>query len=65
MQVNDPQQVLNWTHFGYTPEGRLYVRRDSVYGADDWTWYAYDGMGRLGGISYPSGVRGKNGVRVT
>lgn len=56
MQVNDPHQVLNWTHFGYTPEGRLYVRRDSVYGADDWTWYAYDGMGRLGGISYPSGV---------
>jgi RHS repeat-associated protein len=56
MQVNDPQQVLNWTHFGYTPEGRLYVRRDSVYGADDWTGYNYDGMGRLAGISYPSGV---------
>lgn len=45
-----------WTHFGYTPEGMLAVRRDSVNGSDDWTWYSYDAMSRLTGISYPSGV---------
>ncbi|MGH8076738.1 MAG: DUF6531 domain-containing protein, partial [Lysobacter sp.] len=56
LQVNDPYAVHSWTHFGYTPEGRLSVRRDSVYGADDWTGYSYDGMGRLVGMSYPSGV---------
>jgi YD repeat-containing protein len=56
LQVNDPYAVHSWTHFGYTPEGRLWVRRDSVSGSDDWTSYAYDGMGRLAGVSYPSGV---------
>ena len=56
LQVNDPSVVHSWTHFGYTQQGQLSVRRDSVYGADDWTGYAYDGMGRLAGLSYPSGV---------
>lgn len=56
LQVNDPYSVHSWTHFGYTPQGQRSVRRDSVYGADDWTGYSYDSKGRLTGISYPSGV---------
>lgn len=56
LQVNDPNSVHSWTHFGYTPEGRVSVRRDSVFGADDWTGYSYDSAGRLVGMSYPSGV---------
>lgn len=45
-----------WTHFAYTPKGQLAARRDSTYGSDDYTAYAYDGMGRVTGVSYPSGV---------
>lgn len=45
-----------WTHFAYTPQGLLAARRDSTNGSDDYTAYAYDGMGRLTGIAYPSGV---------
>lgn len=56
ISVNDTQQVLSWANFGYSPEGQLSVRRDSVAGSDDWSGYAYDNMGRLTGISYPSGV---------
>lgn len=56
IEVRDSNSVHSWTHLGYTPQGQLSVRRDSVYGADDWTRYAYDGMGRLAGVSYPSGV---------
>jgi RHS repeat-associated protein len=56
ISVNHTQQVLSWSHFGYSPQGQLSVRRDSVAGSDDWTGYAYDNVGRLTGISYPSGV---------
>lgn len=56
VEVRDPNLVHSWTHFGYTVQGQISVRRDSVYGADDWTRYSYDGMGRLAGVSYPSGV---------
>lgn len=56
ISVNDTQQVLNWANFAYSPEGLLTIRRDSVAGSDDWSGYAYDNMGRLTGISYPSGV---------
>lgn len=45
-----------WTHYAYTPEGQLYIRRDNIHGSDDWTSYAYDSDSRLIGISYPSGV---------
>jgi RHS repeat-associated protein len=45
-------------HYGYTPEGQIAVTRDVTVGLvmDDWTGYSYDNMGRLTGISYPSGV---------
>ncbi|TXH67914.1 MAG: hypothetical protein E6Q88_10285 [Lysobacteraceae bacterium] len=45
-------------HYGYTPEGLILVTRDFTAGmaTDDWTGYAYDNMGRLTGINYPSGV---------
>jgi RHS repeat-associated protein len=56
ISVNDTQQVLSWTHFGYTSEGQLSVRRDSTGGSDDWTGYSYDNRGRMTGLSYPSGV---------
>ncbi|MEJ7804566.1 MAG: RHS repeat-associated core domain-containing protein [Telluria sp.] len=49
-------QTLHFTNFGYLPQGQLSVRLDSSGGTDDWTHYAYDGMGRLTGMSYPSGV---------
>lgn len=47
---------VNATHFAYTEWGQLWQRLDNTYGAADITSYAYDGMGRLAGISYPSGV---------
>lgn len=57
IDVRDAASNLpSWTHFGYTPEGQLAARRDAVFGAEDLTSYAYDGMGRMTGISYPSGV---------
>lgn len=46
----------NTTHFAYTPQGQLWQRRDFTYGGDDITSYAYDGMGRVTGIAYPSSV---------
>jgi RHS repeat-associated protein len=56
MSVNDPQKVWNWSHFFYTAQGQLAMRQDSTDGFDDWTGYAYDNVGRLTGLSYPSGV---------
>lgn len=46
----------NATHFAYTPQGQLWQRRDFTYGGDDITSYAYDGMGRVTGVAYPSSV---------
>lgn len=46
----------SWTQFTYTDEGWLSARRDSVNGSNDLTGYSYDGMGRITGVSYPSGV---------
>ncbi|MEN5371750.1 hypothetical protein ABE524_17170, partial [Luteimonas sp. TWI406] len=43
-------------HFGYTPEGAIAITRDVTPTSDDWTHYAYDAVGRLGGISYASGT---------
>ena len=56
VSVGTSSATESWTHFGYTTHGQLAVRRDSVYGSDDWTGYSYDGQGRLTGLSYPSGV---------
>ena len=42
--------------FTYTAHGELASRSDSIYGASYLTSYAYDGLGRVTGISYPSGV---------
>lgn len=44
------------TQFAYTPQGNLSTKHDWTPVASDHTGYAYDGMGRLTGISYPSGV---------
>ncbi|ASR42745.1 hypothetical protein BEN78_04435 [Xanthomonas citri pv. mangiferaeindicae] len=43
-------------HFGYTAEGAITVTRDVTPNSDDWTHYAYDAFGRLGGVSYPGGT---------
>ncbi|ASR43314.1 hypothetical protein BEN78_07950 [Xanthomonas citri pv. mangiferaeindicae] len=43
-------------HFGYTQEGAVAVTRDVTPNDDDWTHYAYDALGRLGGIRYPGGT---------
>ena len=43
-------------NFTYTPWGQLATRQDVLGAATDTTAYSYDGMHRLGGISYPSGV---------
>jgi RHS repeat-associated protein len=45
-------------HYGYTPQGQVAVTRDFAAGllTDDWTGYSYDNVGRLTGMSYPSGV---------
>jgi len=42
--------------FTYTPWGQLATRRDTLGAATDTTSYAYDGLGRLTGIDYPSGI---------
>ncbi len=44
------------TQFSYTPQGKLSTKHDWTPTSSDHTGYAYDGMGRLTGISYPSGV---------
>lgn len=44
------------THFAYTEWGQLWQRLDNTYGLADITSYAYDGLGRLTGIAYPSGL---------
>ncbi|MGH8605369.1 MAG: hypothetical protein ACREXR_22040, partial [Gammaproteobacteria bacterium] len=44
------------TDLSYTPEGALEYRRDIEGQFDASTAYGYDNMGRLAGISYPSGV---------
>lgn len=56
MSVHEAQQQRSWSHFFYAMEGQLAMRQDSVGGSDDWTGYAYDNVGRLTGLSYPSGV---------
>ena len=44
-------------HFLYTPEGRIAATLDWTSTAGgDYTAYVYDAMGRVTGISYPSGV---------
>jgi len=42
--------------FTYTPWGQVASRQDTVNGATDTTAYSYDGLGRLTGIAYPSGI---------
>lgn len=44
------------THFTYTPWGQPATRQDVLGSTTDTTGYSYDGMLRLTGISYPSGV---------
>jgi RHS repeat-associated protein len=52
------QNVLTSTIFGYNPQGQLTVKRDitGIGGPEHWTGFDYDGLGRLTGIVYPSGV---------
>ncbi|BCT93604.1 hypothetical protein LYSHEL_26290 [Lysobacter helvus] len=47
----------NSAHYAYTPLGDPLSKRESVYGALDQTGYAVDGMGRVTGIEYPSGMK--------
>ena len=42
--------------FSYTPWGQVASRQDVLNSVTDTTTYSYDGMGRLTGIGYPSGV---------
>lgn len=44
------------TNFTYTQWGQIASRQDVLDGVTDTTGYSYDGMGRVAGISYPSGV---------
>lgn len=43
-------------NFTYTPWGQLATRQDTQGATTDTTAYSYDGLHRLTGISYPSGV---------
>ena len=58
VSTNDSTQMLTSTIYAYTPQGQVDHKRDvaSVGGTHDWTAYTYDGMGRLTGVGYPSGV---------
>ncbi|MBZ0072253.1 MAG: DUF6531 domain-containing protein [Gammaproteobacteria bacterium] len=42
--------------FTYTPWGQIATRKDKTGTVTDTTSYAYDGMGRLTTIGYPSGI---------
>ena len=42
--------------FTYTPWGQIATRKDKTGAVTDTTSYAYDGLGRLTGIVYPSGI---------
>jgi RHS repeat-associated protein len=44
------------TNFTYTPSGQLASHLDQVFGVSDLTSYDYDMMGRVAGVSYPSGI---------
>ena len=44
------------TGFTYTPWGQVATRQDTQGSVTDTTAYSYDGVHRLTGISYPSGV---------
>lgn len=44
------------TRFTYSADGRLLTRKDTVPGAEDLTQYQYDTLGRVSGVTYPSGV---------
>jgi RHS repeat-associated protein len=48
--------VRSWTRFSYSADGRLLTRIDAVPGAEDLTQYQYDPLGRVVGVTYPSGV---------
>ena len=48
--------VTTTTNFTYTPWGQIATRQDVLNGVTDTTAYSYDGMHRLTGISYPSGI---------
>ena len=58
VSTNDATQALTSTIYAYTPQGQVDHKRDiaSPGGTPDWTAYTYDGMGRLTGIGYPTGV---------
>lgn len=58
VSTNNATQELTSTLYAYTPQGQVDHKRDiaSPGGTHDWTAYSYDGMGRLTGIGYPSGV---------
>lgn len=58
MSTNNATQELTSTLYAYTPQGQVDHKRDvaSLGGTQDWTAYTYDGMGRLTGVGYPSGV---------
>jgi RHS repeat-associated protein len=42
--------------FSYTPWGQVAMREDTLSGITDTTTYSYDGVHRLTGITYPSGI---------
>lgn len=44
------------TKFSYSADGRLLTRTDAVPGAEDVTQYQYDSLGRVSGVTYPSGI---------
>lgn len=48
--------TLSKAVFTYTPQGQVASRVDTGSGANDASGYAYDGMGRLTRVSYPSGL---------
>lgn len=58
VSTNDATQALTSTIYAYTPQGQVDLKRDiaSPGGTPDWTAYTYDGMGRVTGVGYPSGV---------
>jgi RHS repeat-associated protein len=44
------------TKFSYSADGRVLTRTDAIPGAEDVTQYQYDSLGRISGVTYPSGI---------
>lgn len=52
-----PNGTTVWAHHAFTAFGEMTQKREFMYHSDEITTYHVDGMGRLTGMTYPSGLQ--------